>query len=99
MENKKIKNKKFEMILVVFDKIDFEKIEIPKEYSEDTFNDFLKWKIGVSIGLRYDQQLNFIYSQKSEILQKKLLKDLEYDFKQEQFEIISNIYFEFGKNN
>lgn len=101
MENKslnnKIKEKKFELILKIFNKIDFKKIEIPKEYSEATFFDFLKWKIGTSISFRYDKQLNFIYSQKNEGLQEKLLKNLEYDFRQEQFEILSNIYFEFGK--
>lgn len=45
MENKslnnKIKEKKFELILKIFNKIDFKKIEIPKEYSEATFFDFL----------------------------------------------------------
>ncbi|MCQ8213571.1 MAG: hypothetical protein ACRC8M_13395 [Cetobacterium sp.] len=101
MENKilndKVKEKRFELILRIFDKIDFQRIEIPEEYSEDTFFDFLKWKIGTSISFRYDKQLNFIYSQKNEGLQEKLLKNLEYDFRQEQFEILSNIYFEFGK--
>ncbi|MGL4970306.1 MAG: hypothetical protein ACRDB6_01130 [Cetobacterium sp.] len=101
MENlikKKIKEKRFELILQIFDKIDFERVLIPDEYSKDTFYDFLKWKIGSSLGMRYDKQLNFIYSQKSEELQERLLKNLEYDFKQEQFEILSNIYFEFGKD-
>ncbi len=93
----KVKEKRFELILRIFDKIDFQRVEIPEEYSKDTFFDFLKWKIGTSISFRYDKQLNFIYSQKNNELQEKLLKNLEYDFKQEQFEILSNIYFEFGK--
>ena len=101
MENKilndKVKEKRFELILRIFDKIDFQRIEIPEEYSEDTFFDFFKWKIGTSISFRYDKQLNFIYGQKKEDLQERLLKNLEYDFRQEQFEILSNIYFEFGK--
>ena len=101
MENKilndKVKEKRFELILRIFDKIDFQRIKIPEEYSEDTFFDFLKWKIGTSISFRYDKQLNFIYGQKKEDLQERLLKNLEYDFRQEQFEILSNIYFEFGK--
>ncbi|MGL4787796.1 MAG: hypothetical protein ACRC2Q_13085 [Cetobacterium sp.] len=101
MENKilnnKVKEKRFELILRIFDKIDFQRLEKPEEYSEDTFFDFLKWKIGTSVSFRYDKQLNFIYSQKNEGLQEKLLKNLEYDFRQEQFEILSNIYFEFGK--
>lgn len=93
----KVKEKRFELILRIFDKIDFQRVGIPEEYSKDTFFDFLKWKIGTSISFRYDKQLNFIYSQKNNELQEKLLKNLEYDFKQEQFEILSNIYFEFGK--
>lgn len=93
----KVKEKRFELILRIFDKIDFQRVEIPEEYNKDTFFDFLKWKIGTSISFRYDKQLNFIYSQKNNELQEKLLKNLEYDFKQEQFEILSNIYFEFGK--
>ena len=101
MENKilndKVKEKRFELILRIFDKIDFQKIEIPEEYSEAIFFDFLKWKIGTSISFRYDRQLSFIYNQKNEELQERLLKNLEYDFRQEQFEILSNIYFEFGK--
>ncbi|WP_448819927.1 hypothetical protein [Cetobacterium sp.] len=101
MENKnlnnKVKEKRFELILRIFNKIDFQKIEIPKEFSQDTFFDFLKWKIGTNISSRYDKQLNFIYNQKNEELQARLLKNLEYDFGQEQFEILSNIYFEFGK--
>ena len=95
--NDKVKEKRFELILRIFDKIDFQRIEVPEEYSKDTFFDFLKWKIGTSISFRYDKQLNFIYSQKKEDLQERLLKNLEYDFRQEQFEILSNIYFEFGK--
>lgn len=97
MLKNKVKEKRFELILRIFDKIDFQRVEIPEEYSKDTFFDFLKWKIGTSISFRYDKQLNFIYSQKNNELQEKLLKNLEYDFKQEQFEILSNIYFEFGK--
>ncbi|MGL6066028.1 MAG: hypothetical protein ACRC0R_03040 [Cetobacterium sp.] len=98
MVNKLIKEKKFELINEVFDKVDFEKISIPEEYSKNTFYDFLKWKIGNNLGMRYDEQLNFIYSQKSEKLRESLLKNLRYDFNQEVFEILSNIYFEFGKN-
>ncbi|MGL6120551.1 MAG: hypothetical protein ACRC0V_08600, partial [Fusobacteriaceae bacterium] len=94
---KHVKEKRFELIIEVFNKINFEKVLIPEEYSKDTFDDFLKWKIGTSLGMRYDKQLTLIYSQKSEKLQESLLKNLTYDFKQEQFEILSNIYFEFGK--
>lgn len=95
--NEKIKEKRFELILRVFEKIDFKRVEIPVEYSEATFFDFLKWKIGTSISFRYDKQLSFIYNRKDEEQQERLLKNLEHDFKQEQFEILSNIYFEFGK--
>lgn len=69
MENlikKRVKEKRFELILQVFDKINFERVLIPEEYSKDTFYDFLKWKIGNTLGMRYDKQLSFIYSQKSE---------------------------------
>ncbi|MGL5055915.1 MAG: hypothetical protein ACRC6A_00855 [Fusobacteriaceae bacterium] len=95
---KNVKEKRFELIIEVFNKINFEKVLIPEEYSKDTFDDFLKWKIGTALGMRYDKQLTLIYSQKSEKLQESLLKNLTYDFKQEQFEILSNIYFEFGKD-
>ncbi|WP_407536683.1 hypothetical protein [Cetobacterium somerae] len=41
MENKilndKVKEKRFELILRIFDKIDFQRIEVPEEYSKDTF--------------------------------------------------------------
>ncbi|MBC2850272.1 MULTISPECIES: hypothetical protein [unclassified Cetobacterium] len=101
MENKilngEVKEKRNELILRIFDTLDFQRIEIPEEYSKDTFFDFLKWKIGTNIAFRYDKQLNFIYSQKNKDLQERLLKNLEFDFRQEQFEILSNIYFEFGK--
>lgn len=95
---KRIKEKRNELTLIVFKKIDFDRLERPTGYSKEMFDDYLLWKISKNLSARYDIQLKYLFLTKNQETHDRMLKNIEYDFKQEQLEILTNIYFEFGKN-